>query len=427
MLEQITNPAPLPSQQKNKNSTLEPGLLRAFRWVNLFPVLIPLVSLTLISLKGNLLTNTPLRNMGLLLLGIEFVRLLYIFWPRVQTKLGKAFFPLACILMFAIPTLLPFLRLLRPSEAANSFLHLILILIYQLIVTVFVAWQYNMRVVAWILVVVLAFDCFYILAGTFSDLNSNQITGVIGLHLLAFLFISSIITFLVDNLRTQRDNLIKQNEKLVSQSRTLEQLSKTQERNRLARELHHTMVHYMSGTVLQLNGVKSQWSFNPEKAQSMLDISIDSLTEGLQETRKAIQALREHPTESISLHRSLKLLLNDFSERTGIVTQNRFENLQISSEKERIIYRITEEGLRNIERHASAKQVNVVLLGKQDKIHLIIKDDGCGFKIEEVNTTQSFGLQSMQEWAELVKGRFILKSEPSEGTILQVEIPLADD
>jgi signal transduction histidine kinase len=89
------------------------------------------------------------------------------------------------------------------------------------------------------------------------------------------------------------------------------------------------------------------------------------------------------------------------------------------------LYRVAQEGLRNISRHAGAKEVAISLVGKNDTIFLTIRDNGRGFDPDRVKGKQGLGLDSMKERAYLIGADFLVHSQPGHGTVIEVMAPLS--
>ncbi len=89
------------------------------------------------------------------------------------------------------------------------------------------------------------------------------------------------------------------------------------------------------------------------------------------------------------------------------------------------IYRIIQEGLRNIAKHAQASKAQISLVGKDGSIHLSIKDTGIGFDPTQVKKKTGLGLASMEERVRLIRGDFSIESQPGKGTVITVRAPLS--
>ena len=91
------------------------------------------------------------------------------------------------------------------------------------------------------------------------------------------------------------------------------------------------------------------------------------------------------------------------------------------------LYRVAQESLRNIAKHAKATKVRVVLSGRKDGIGLRIEDTGDGFDLKEAKGKGGLGLISMEERVRLVSGKFTIKSQPGKGTTVEVFVPLREE
>jgi two-component system, NarL family, sensor histidine kinase NreB len=101
------------------------------------------------------------------------------------------------------------------------------------------------------------------------------------------------------------------------------------------------------------------------------------------------------------------------------------QNIRLLPEAETNLYRITQEALNNIHKHAEARNVEVILTERDEEVVLIISDDGKGFVVEDrLKENKGIGLVGMQERAELVGGNLEIESEPGAGTTIYVHLPL---
>jgi signal transduction histidine kinase len=212
----------------------------------------------------------------------------------------------------------------------------------------------------------------------------------------------------------------------VDHAATLEQLTISRERNRLARELHDTLAHTLSGVAVQLEAVKSLWGVNAEEARALLEQSLNHTRSGLTETRRALRALRATPLEDLGLALALRNLAETMAERSGLTLdlciQENLNNL--SSSIEQGIYRVAQEALENTARHAMARHVKVELVKNDENLILAIMDDGRGFDLHGVDTESHFGLRGMRERAEAMGGTLEVESRSVEGTTVRLQVRL---
>jgi signal transduction histidine kinase len=122
---------------------------------------------------------------------------------------------------------------------------------------------------------------------------------------------------------------------------------------------------------------------------------------------------------------AVKLYVNNFKERHQIVCmfKNNVSKLELNSQQSVALYRILQESLTNIAKHAKATRVNIHLDIQADKLVMKVNDNGIGFKISQKNKPNSYGLLGMKERVYLLEGNLNISSQPGEGTTIKVEIP----
>ncbi len=399
--------------------TLEPGLLRIFR---LFVAGRMLTSLLALVAQRAQVEPRVLRTPLLSLLESSLL-LLYLTWPELQRRLGKAYLPIAVILASAGPILEHALSMVRRvsvgitgSAITVDTWQLILVLCVPLIV---VSWQYSFGSVLFfcggtallelVLVVPLA------IAGRFRPLG---VITLIVLRTLLFVLVGYVVTRLVAEQRTQRRALARANDQLARYAATLEQLTISRERNRMARELHDTLAHSLSAVAVQLEAARSLWDADGDAAREMMTQALGATRAGLHEARRAIQALRATPLEDLGLLLALRSLAESSASRAGVALDLQLpERLEgIGPEVEQGIYRVAAEALENVARHAEAGRVRVRLAQEGGRLTLVVADDGRGFDVGPLQPEGHFGLQGMRERAAMIGGTLAVESRKGEGT-----------
>ena len=409
-----------------KSATVEPGLLRVFRWYAGLRFALYLVVGLRFLLSPNFsqrIEFDPTPYLGLTLLGMALL-LVYLSVPWLQQRMGSLYLPVGIILAASslilerVFTPVPTIWFWQP----DPFFYVLLIL---------VAWQYNFREVLLFTLGTTGLEIVLNLLLPQQTLPINQMVGIssqmiaIGslvLRTFSFLIIGFVITRLVSAQRRQRKALAEANIKLVQNAAMLEQLTISRERNRLSRELHDTLAHTLSALVVQIDAVIAVWEPIPDRAQEMLEGMLDSTRKGLEETRRSLRALRAAPLEDMGLALALSSLAKDFSARNGLSLDLEVpeEINNLSPEIEHGLYRVAQEALENIIQHAGAKQVRVALVEKNDRLTLTIADDGRGFDTKTEATEHQLGLQGMYERAELIGAELEVSSEAEEGTLVRL-------
>jgi len=198
---------------------------------------------------------------------------------------------------------------------------------------------------------------------------------------------------------------------------TIEQLAVSRERNRLARDLHDTLAHSLAALTVHLEALRTLQTHDPAEAHEAADKALDLARQGLAESRQAIQALRADPLATLGLTGAVRSLLQDFQSRTGVSAEFRVAGREpdLTNEEVQALFRIAEEALTNVERHASARYVNVRLSFGTQRIDLMIRDDGTGFDPKAVDADR-YGLLGMQERAAMIEATLEVNSTAGGGT-----------
>lgn len=202
------------------------------------------------------------------------------------------------------------------------------------------------------------------------------------------------------------------------------QFAALEERQKLARELHDSVSQALYGIVLGARTARTLVEREPSKAIEPLDYILSLSEAGLAEMRALIFELRPESLRTDGLVAAIEKLVNASGARHQLKVQMEAgEEPDVVMEVKDALYRITQEALNNIARHARAQHVEVMLTQEAGRLMLEISDDGLGF-----DTTQSFpghlGLHTMSERAEKVGGTFSVESAPNQGTRIQITVPL---
>jgi signal transduction histidine kinase len=302
---------------------------------------------------------------------------------------------------------------------------------------IIVAWQYTVRQVVWFALGTALFDSLLnalfpqnlvVFLTPLSDLpfpNVQYIAayGLILSRTLSFLVVGYVVSGLMQAQRKHRQSLADANLKLVQHAATLEQLATSRERNRLSRELHDTLAHTLSALTVQLEAVTTVWDPLPPKPRPMLEHMLATTRSGLDETRRALGALRAPPLEEMGLALAVRGLAQDFAERHALELEMdipaEFDDL--SPEVEQCFYRVAQEALENIGQHAGAEKVSINMRQGAGALALQIHDDGQGFNSQAIQRGNRLGIQGMRERAELIGAHLDIESQPEGGTTIDLE------
>lgn len=201
-----------------------------------------------------------------------------------------------------------------------------------------------------------------------------------------------------------------------------------EERTRIARELHDGISQNMVGIRYLLDLAKRKVKDGAEDALLSIERGADGLNGAIKEVRRISHDLRPGLLDDLGLTAALEGLTHNFSERTGIAVELKsvaFKNL-LPPDTKTALYRVAQEALTNIERHADANCVSLSIIVDRRGLQMIIFDNGRGFSLkskeQKLSTTGGLGLRNMQERMEHFGGRLDLKTSP-DGTTLTARLP----
>jgi signal transduction histidine kinase len=394
--------------------TIEPGLLSVFRWY--VAIRLGLLVLVAWSNQQNPNPDNPrFPEAGILFFGILMILLT---WQRLQRRMGRAFLPTALVLASIGPIAEAASGVegrLNAGLSINRALDDYLISFFLLFVPLLlIAWQYRYRAVILFAVGTTLLDMAAILPLVeTSTTNVAELTGLMILRGLLFVFVGLVVAKLAAAQKEARRSL-------AAHSTTLEHLATSRERNRLARELHDTLAHSLSAIAVQLEAVKALWDDDDPQARPMLDRALQDARTGLGEARRAIQTLRASPLEELGLTAALAQLGETAAERNGLsVATTVADGLgELDPELENVVYRIADEALTNVARHARASEASVDLRRRSGKVLLTISDDGDGFDPQTEAGEGHLGIQGMHERAAMVGGSLDISSSDDGTTVL---------
>jgi len=199
-------------------------------------------------------------------------------------------------------------------------------------------------------------------------------------------------------------------------------LAQENERRRLGRELHDEVGQTLTGVVLQLEGLQKA---APPELQEAVSVLRETAREGVEEVREIARGLRPQALDDFGLRSALTSLASGFADRTGLRVRSAFDRTlpPLGREHELALYRVAQESLTNVARHAGARSVEVALDRVDGGVILCVRDDGRGIGDQDIAGT-GIGLGGMRERALLVGGRLSLDRRPEGGTEVRFEVPV---
>ena len=410
-----------------KTSGIEPGLLRIFRYFTGIAMIYYAVLAIYTAIQTGEGDTFP-QIQSYINFSINLVLLIYLYLGWLQRRLKGYYLPLALITATIVLIFSNLIYLADPHEEAYATIMRSWLLFPMMIVPlVLIAWQYRFRYVIVFILFATAVEYFVLLPKTIRiDLETVSILGVPLIRAFAFGTVGHIVTRLIDTQRAQRVELIRANLHLSQHANTLEQLATSRERNRLARELHDTLAHTLSGLAVNLEAIKFILGEDQDEVHTMLDRALVNTRTGLMETRRALKDLRVKQLEELGLGNAIRNLAQDAALRAGFELKlNISGNLDdLLPEIEQCYYRVAQEALQNIVKHANAKYASMKLVEDNCLLTMVIADDGVGFDLSAIGFDDELGLKGMRERAAMVGADLEVYTRPEEGTTIQLSLEL---
>ncbi len=202
------------------------------------------------------------------------------------------------------------------------------------------------------------------------------------------------------------------------------------ERKKISRELHDVIAQTLNGINIRLAALKTEATANTKGLQDRITSTQRLVEHSVDIVHRFARELRPAVLDDLGLIPALHTFLKSFKEETGIhVSLSAAAAVEeLSSDKRTILFRVAQEALTNVARHAQASHVEVRIEKREGILCLQIQDDGRGFPAERVLRSKKqkrLGLLGMRERVEMIHGTFTIHSTNAQGTLIQAEIPIA--
>lgn len=232
----------------------------------------------------------------------------------------------------------------------------------------------------------------------------------------------------VEAARQESDRLLTELQEAHRQLQTyaerIETLAVAEERNRLSREMHDTLGHRLTVSIVQLEGASRLIERDTPRAAQMITTVREQLVDGLEDLRRTLAALRYPVATGMPLSQALEKLVADFARATELPIHTHLPAIlpELSEPQRTAIYRTAQEALTNVQRHAQASQIWLALDATPERIQLTVRDNGRG--LDFAPAKPGIGLRGLRERAMQLQGTLEITSQPGEGTQLKLQIPL---
>jgi signal transduction histidine kinase len=212
------------------------------------------------------------------------------------------------------------------------------------------------------------------------------------------------------------------NIQLEDYAKKSEEMAKTRERNRLAREIHDTIGHNLTGIATGLEACCELIDRDPEKTKAQMYKISELAKKGLLDVRRSVSELRPDTLERFALIPAIRKLSEDINDcaNTKVMLHIKGEVFKLNADEEETIYRVIQEGITNAVRHGKAKEIRIELVFETGNLCLKIVDDGNGC----IKITEGFGLKHIKERVGMLAGWAEFCSDETGGFIIRAHIPI---
>ena len=211
----------------------------------------------------------------------------------------------------------------------------------------------------------------------------------------------------------------------LSELSTYLQTVREEEKSRLARDIHDELGGILVGAKMDVAWAAQRCKTALPEAAEKLNRALTVLDEGVEMKRRIIEELRPTLLDNLGISSALDWQVRQTCERAGLQCELNLADLELPPEVSIALYRIAQEALTNIVKYASARNVEVELLGDDDGVSLIVHDDGAGLPSGVESSRLSHGIVGMRQRIRALNGTFKISSRPDSGTMIEVFIPVS--
>jgi signal transduction histidine kinase len=229
-------------------------------------------------------------------------------------------------------------------------------------------------------------------------------------------------------LRFERDRLeaeVARRTHEITQIANHLQTAREDERSSLARELHDELGGLLTAAKLDVARMRSRLAGAPPEVTERMGHLVKTLDEGIALKRRIIEDLRPSSLNNLGLKAALEILCAEFAERSEIAVATAIDDVPFDQKGRLTVYRLVQEALTNVAKHAGAKNVRVAVRGDGDWADVEVSDDGAGFDPGAARST-AHGLAGMRFRVQSGSGELSIRSRQGLGTTIQARLPLED-
>lgn len=217
------------------------------------------------------------------------------------------------------------------------------------------------------------------------------------------------VSMLYEKLSMANEDLQDANVQLKEYAIITEKIGETRERNRLAREIHDTLGHTLTGISAGVDACLATVEIAPDQTKKQLELIADVTRSGILDVRRSVNKLRPDALERLSLESAISELVKEMNSVSGLKIhfKNKMETLKFDEDEENAIYRVIQESVTNAIRHGKAENITITIEKEESNLLLTIQDDGVGCK----EIKKGFGTRHITERIEMLNGIVLFDGE----------------
>jgi two-component system, NarL family, sensor kinase len=200
-----------------------------------------------------------------------------------------------------------------------------------------------------------------------------------------------------------------------------------EERSRMAKDLHDGLGGMLSGVKLSLGAMKGNMILSEANTRLFASV-LDQLDHSINEMRRVAHNMMPEALVKLGLQQAVQDYCDGLNESNNLKFNTQFYGLEkrLDTASEIVVYRIVQELLNNVVKHANASEVLVQLMRHEKNLNITIEDNGRGFIVGEVDSQRSVGLNNVRSRVDYLKGQLDIKSAPGAGTSIHIECAVQD-
>jgi PAS domain S-box-containing protein len=225
------------------------------------------------------------------------------------------------------------------------------------------------------------------------------------------------------------EDLLKQS--LQDIRRLASHLEKIREEERIAiaREIHDELGQQLTVLKMDISWLNKNLSLTDEQSKLRMKDLLQTIDQTIKTVRRISTELRPSVLDDLGLIAAFEWLLKDFEKRSGVKSRlfSSLDEVSLDLNAKTALFRVFQESLTNVARHAQASEVNAFLKKENDDLLITIKDNGKGFDVTSMENKKTLGILGIKERIAIIKGTYAIDSIPGKGTTIELKVPVSSE